>query len=132
MGQEEVAALRAVFDQFAVGDFSAYEDLPDELELTIAPEMPESGTYRGEAARKWLNAWVQSFERLTLEPVELVDAGDRVLTEFIQRGSPKGSTGELELRSWSVSTFREDILVRIQLFLRRDEAVRAAGLEEGP
>jgi hypothetical protein len=29
-----------------------------------------------------------------------------------------------------VSTFREDVLVRIELFLRRDEAARAAGLED--
>ena len=132
MGQEQIAAIRAVFDQFAVGDFSAYEALPDEVELTIAPEMPDAGTYRGEEARRWLKAWGASFERLTFEAVEFIDAGDRVLIEFIQRGSPRGSTSEVEVRSWSVYTFREDILVRIELFLGRDEAARAAGLEDRP
>ena len=47
MSREVVDALRASFDQFARGDFSAYAQLPDEFELVTAPEMPDAGTYRG-------------------------------------------------------------------------------------
>jgi ketosteroid isomerase-like protein len=65
MSQDAIGLLRAAFEQFAHGDFSAFADLSDEFELVLAPEMPDAGTYRGPAARGWLTAWVNSFDRLT-------------------------------------------------------------------
>ena len=50
--------VRAAFEPFARGDFSAVAELPDEFELVLAPEMPDAGTYRGEEARRWIVAWV--------------------------------------------------------------------------
>src|SRR5215207_7435750 len=77
MSQEHVDALRSAYKQFARGDFSAYSELPDDFELVLAPEMPDAGSYRGDAARRWLSSWVGSFDRLTVEAVEFIDAGDR-------------------------------------------------------
>jgi hypothetical protein len=57
MSQEAIDALRAVYEQFALGDFSVYADLPDDYVLVTAPEMPDAGRYRGAAARRWLQAW---------------------------------------------------------------------------
>jgi ketosteroid isomerase-like protein len=128
MSQENVDALRAVFVQFARGDFSAYGALPDDVELVIAPEMPDAGSYRGETAHSWLRAWVESFDELTMEPVEFRDAGDKVMIEFIQRGVPKGGNATVELRSWSVSTMRDGAVAGLQLFLSRAEALQAAGI----
>ena len=130
MSREAVDAMRAAFDQFERGDFSAVAALPDEFEVVTAREMPDAGSYRGENARRWLRAWVDSFERLTLEPVEFRDAGDKVLVEFIQRGAPKGSDTPVELLSWSVNTIRDGALVRLQLFLSRAEALDAAGIRD--
>jgi ketosteroid isomerase-like protein len=59
-----VSMLRVAFDQFERGDFEAFKALPDDFELTLAAAMPDAGTYRGEAARAWLAAWVNSFERM--------------------------------------------------------------------
>ena len=81
-----------------------------------------------EAARTWLNAWVESFESLTLEASDFIDAGDKVMVEFLQRGIPSGGTTPVELRTWSVNTHREGVLIRIELFQSRDEALEAAGL----
>ena len=130
MSQEAVDALRANFDQFARGDFSAYVQLPDEFELVTAPEMPDAGTYRGEAGRRWLAAWVESFDRLTLEATEFIDAGDRVFIELIQRGAPRDGGIPMELRTWSVTTVRDGIVARIELFLARSPALAAAGIAE--
>jgi hypothetical protein len=76
MSQEAVELSRAAFERFSHGEFSAYADLPDEFELVLAPEMPDAGTYRGAAARDWATAWVNSFDCLTQEPVEFIEAGD--------------------------------------------------------
>ena len=130
MSQEVIDALRSAYEQFARGDFSTYADLPDDFELVIAPEMPDAGSYRGKAARDWMNAWVESFERLTLEAIEFIDAGDQVVIEFLQRGWPTETGNPVELRSWAVSTVRDGVLARTELFLTRSEALKAAGLKE--
>src|SRR5829696_1400397 len=130
MSQEHVDALRSAYEQFARGDFSAYSELPDDFELVLAPEMPDAGSYRGDAARRWLKSWVESFERLTIEAIEFIDAGDRVMIELLQRGQLAGSDEAVELSSWAVLTARDGTAVRSQLFLTRAEAVEAAGLRE--
>ncbi len=122
---------RVLFEQFSRGDFSVVAELPDEFELVLAPEMPDAGTYRGAAARDWLAGWVDSFDRLTQEPVEIIDAGeDRVLAEFIQRGWTAGSDVPVEVRTWSLSTVKGGNFVRTLLFQNRNEALAAAGLSE--
>ena len=77
MSREAIDVSRAAFEQFSRGDFSAYANLLDEFELVLAPEMPDAGTYRGAAAREWATAWVDSFERMTQEPIEFLDARRR-------------------------------------------------------
>ena len=128
MSQENVEALRGNFDRFARGDFAELAHLTDDFELVTSPEMPDAGTYRGEAARDWLNAWVESFDGLTLGATEFIDAGDKVVVEFLQRGTPRGGSTPVELRTWSVNTRREGVLARIELFQSRGEALEAAGL----
>ena len=131
MPQEAIDVAGAAFEQFARGDFGSFADLPDEFELILAPEMPDAGTYRGAAARQWNAAWVDSFDRLTREPVEFMDAGDnRVLVEFIQRGWTAGSDVPVELRTWSLLTVRDGNPVRLQLFQNRPDALEAAGARE--
>jgi len=130
MSQEHIDALRSVHKQFARGDFSAYSELPDDFELVLASEMPDAGSYRGDAARRWLRSWVESFDRLTVEAVEFTDAGDQVMIELLQRGWLAGSDDPVELSTWVVSTAREGALVRSELFLSRAEALEAAGLRE--
>ena len=131
MSQENVKAVREEFERFARGDFSGTDELPDDVEVVTARQMPDAGTYRGEAARKWLMAWVESFDSLTLTPVEILDADDdKVLVEFVQRGIPRGGSTPVELRTWSVTTRREGIFTRFELFQRREEALEAAGLSE--
>src|SRR5215203_1959857 len=87
MSQEHVDALRSLYKQLARGDFSAYSELPDDFELVLAPEMPDAGSYRGDAARRWLRAWVESFDRLTVEAVEFIDAGDRDAGDQVMIGA---------------------------------------------
>ena len=125
-----MAAIREAFERFASGDFSGLAELPDHPEIVTSREVPDAGTYRAEAAREWLKAWIDSFESLTFEPVEILDAGDRVLVEFIQRGQPRGGDAPVELRTWSVTTHRGGIVVRFELFQNRAQALEAAGLSE--
>jgi ketosteroid isomerase-like protein len=131
MSQEAIDLSRAAFEQFTQGDFTPIADFPDEFELVLAPEMPDAGTYRGGAAREWMTAWVNSFDRMTQEPVEFIDpGGDQVLVEFIQRGWTAGSDVPVETRTWALSTVKDGDFLRTQLFQNRSDALEAAGLSE--
>ena len=130
MSEGNVQLLRAAFEQYAHGDFSPIEALGDDFELVISPEAPDAGTYRGEEARRWLRAWVTSFEGMTIEATEIVDSGDEVFLGMIQRGRPPGSAASVEGRWWQVSTFREGEIVRAEMFPERAQALKAAGLNE--
>jgi ketosteroid isomerase-like protein len=131
MSQENVEVVRAAYEQFARGDFSVWADLPDDFEFVASPELPDAGTYRGEAARRWLNAWVESFEGLTIEATEIIDAGrDKVVVAILQRGRPRRSQSIVEGRWWVVTTLRGGEVVRIELLPERTQALGAVGLSE--
>ena len=121
--------VRATHQQFARGDFGWIE-AADDFELVTPRENPEAGTYRGEAARRWLMAWRDSFEDLTVESVEMIEVGDEVFVGILQRGRPRGSRAVVEERSWQVVTLRDGVITRVEAFLERARALEAAGLSE--
>jgi ketosteroid isomerase-like protein len=128
MSEENVEALRAAFERYAHGDFSPIGALGDDFELVISPDAPDAGTYRGEAARRWLRAWVASFEEMRIEATEILDCGDKVFLGMTQRGRPPGSAASVQGQWWQVSTFHEGELVRAEMFAERGQALEAAGL----
>jgi ketosteroid isomerase-like protein len=131
IGATNVEVVRAAFEEYSCGDFSAWAELPDDFEFVASPELPDAGTYRGEAARRWLKSWLESFERLTIEATEIIDAGgDKVVVGILQRGCPRGSQSIVEGRWWAVTTLREGEFVRNELVPHRREALEAVGLEE--
>ena len=130
MSQEHVEIVRGMYEQFARGDFSAWADLPADVEFVTSPEVPDAGTYRGEAAIRWMTAWVESFEGHTMEATEIIGAGDKVLVAILQRGRPRGSQTVVEGRWWVVHTLRGGEIVRAEVVQERAHAFEAAGLRE--
>jgi ketosteroid isomerase-like protein len=131
MSQENVEAMRAAFEQFSRGDFGeAFAALTDDFEFVTAPEMPDAGAYRGQEARDWILAYVDSFDGYTQEATEIIDGGDKLLIRILQHGRPRGSDMPVESRWWQVTTFRSGRVTRIEMFSQRAQALEAAGLRE--
>jgi ketosteroid isomerase-like protein len=131
MSQQNVEIVRAMYEPFARGDFSAWADLPDDFEFVASPELPDADAYRGEAAVRWMTTWVESFDAHTIEATEITDAGDdKVLVAILQRGRPRGSQAAVEGRWWVVMTLRGDELARVEVFPERAQALQAAGFSE--
>lgn len=128
MSTENAEAVRARYDEFSRADFSRLSDLPDDYEFVTSWNVPDAGAYRGDAAGRWTRSWIEAFDGLTVEAIEVIDAGDKVFVEGVQRGRPHGSETEVEERWWSVDTFRDGASVRTEIFLDRAEALEAAGL----
>jgi ketosteroid isomerase-like protein len=130
MSQENVDVIRTAYARMARGDFRGLASLSDDFELVVSPEVPDAGTYRGEAARLWLQAWVESLDPFTLEATEFIEVGDNVVVEVHPRGRIRGSASEVEGRWWFVHTIVGGDLARLRAFPDRRQALDAAGLRE--
>src|SRR3954452_3550724 len=87
------------------------------------------GTHHGkEAIRRLYEENQVNQSGYTIEPVEMIDAGDKVVT-VVQAGG-KGPTSEIALedRFAFVHTMRDGLIVREQAFPNREEAAAAAAL----
>src|SRR5947209_6624913 len=108
MSEENVEAVRAVFERWREGDFSATVELFDpNVVLILRPEFPDAGTYLGlEGVARYMRGFLEPWANLTMEAGELLAAGDTVLTDVRQRGVGTTSGIPTELRYFQLWTFR--------------------------
>ena len=130
MSKQNAEEIRARYEAFSRGDFSRLADVADDWEFVTTSEVPDVGTYRGEDGGKWVAAWVESFDGLTVEVTEIIDAGDKVFSAVVQRGRIRGSDTEVENHSWMVDSFRDGVVFRTAAYPDRAQALEAAGLGE--
>jgi ketosteroid isomerase-like protein len=138
MSQENVEVVRRAFETFNRGGVDACisEGLwSPEVVWDVTPSgIPGLGTYRGleEVKRFFEDEWFSAFpfEEWEIKLEEVIDAGDRVVGMSRQhgRGASSGVAAELELAQ--VATLRDGQVVRIDNYLDRAKALKAAGLSE--
>jgi ketosteroid isomerase-like protein len=109
----------------------ALYDAEVQIDLTAVPHLGQSRVYFGlEGVQAWLRDLLASFGELKVEVEEWIDAGERVIAMVHNYGRGR-RTGvpidKLEAHLWTV---RDGLLVRLQIFPTRAEALEAAGLSE--
>jgi uncharacterized protein len=135
MSEENVDAMRRVYEAMARGDFWAAREVFDpEIEWSWSPNM--SGltgvdTYHGiegveAATRDSFEAWDWAWQ----EAEEFIEVDDDVVVLVHQHGRLKGSTKEIEAKAGHVWTFRGGKVIRFKAFDTPAEALKAAGLLE--
>jgi ketosteroid isomerase-like protein len=126
----KVALIRRFVDAFNRMDFdSVRSDVHPDVELHEWPQARGARTYHGwDAVREGIDGWFEAWEWITVELIDMVEAGERILFSLHQRAKGKGSEIELEITSFNVYTFRDGKLIRMELFIEREPAVEAAGL----
>ena len=128
MSEENVERIRAGFAAHSRGDIDAMVELydPDAVFETLL-----LGTHHGkEAIRRLYEENQTNQSGYAIEPVEMIDAGDKVVTVVQTRGTGPASRIALEDRFAFVHTMRNGLIVREQAFRNREEAVEAAGLTD--
>jgi ketosteroid isomerase-like protein len=131
MSKENVEIVDGVIAAFLAGDYatalSAY-DANAEFDATVRPE---GHVYRGpDGVAEGMRVWVGAWEDYRTEIEEVIDAGDQVVVVARESGQGKGSGMKIDQRSFSVFTLRDRKIVRWEVFLDRDRALEAAGLNE--
>ncbi|MDQ3571415.1 MAG: nuclear transport factor 2 family protein [Actinomycetota bacterium] len=137
MSQENVEVMRTVYDRYREGDLRASADLLDPHAVLVlpkasdwGPDTPESGLFIGPEgiAEYTRHMLLKPWADFTLEAEEIVEAGDSVLIRVIQRAVGRTSGIPVELRYFTLWSFRGRQVIRIESFRERAEALEAAGL----
>ena len=125
---ESVEAVRAYYEAFNAGDYEKCEDfMADDVVADASRRQVEPGVWYGKdavsaAARKVREAW----ERLTVEPEELLPIGDSVVVAVVvnrARGAHSGA--DVESRTAQVWVVQDGKATRFEYFSTKEEALAA-------
>jgi ketosteroid isomerase-like protein len=133
MSQENVETVRGVYAEWAEGNFRAGMDLYDPLILFVQGQgFPEQGAYLGlDGIQDFTSRFLEAWERVTMEALEVLDAGNSVVARVIQRAIGRGSGIQPgQFGYFQVWTFRGGKVIRLDTIRDRDAALEAAGLSE--
>ena len=132
MSQENVQALRRVYEEWARGRFRAGSELFDQwVVLVLRPEFPDAGAYVGpEGIRRYMRRFLEDWDSAEIEAEEFIGVGDSVVVGVHQRAAGKGSGIPVDMRYFQLWTFRGGAVIRIESIREREEALEAAGMRE--
>ena len=130
MSQENVEILRLVYEA-DLDSQDVLQYLDPEVELYPGIDAPDQHMrYVGrEGWSEFIAGAIEAWESVTIEPKEIIETGDRILS--IDRWVFRGRDGiEIDRELPTIFTFRNGLIVRIDGFIDKAEALEAAGLSE--
>jgi ketosteroid isomerase-like protein len=132
MSEQNVDKAREYIAAYNRRDFDAAVASFDPEVEWVLPERQSSDSCRGpDEIRLFWKGLDDTFEELTLEPQEFVDAGDMVATRLRHRGRGKRSGIEIDEAMYhQVVTFRNGTIVRMEYFGEWSEALEAVGMPD--
>ncbi len=137
MPEEDVEIVRRLFEAISRRDaeavFSLYDpDVEwDGSQHPMSPILGERHFHGHEGIRRFSTLHYEMWENLEDELIEVVDAGDHVISLSTMHARGRQSGIEVEWnRHAGVWTIRNGRIVRVAWFPTREEAFEAAGLSE--
>jgi ketosteroid isomerase-like protein len=135
MSQENVEIVRSIYDQTEAGQFATSLHLfhPDVVYTRTGDALAVgmTGAARGiEAMIAAMTEWLQTFTFLRVRAERFMAVGDRVVVFTHHTGSAKESGVALDAHFADVLTLHDGVVVRLDQFRTRDQALEAAGLSE--
>ena len=132
MSQENVEAVRRIFEAWASGDWSIGNDYLDQQTVFVSsPDFPAFGTYVGiDEIRDYWRDFLAQWEFCVFEATRLRSFGDTVLADVIQHSRGKASGIEGKIPMFIFFTFRGGKIVRYECVMNETEALEAVGLSE--
>jgi ketosteroid isomerase-like protein len=128
MSQENVEIVRTAIEAWGAGDMhSFYASLDPDMVWNPVEAVASQGH---EGLRATLARWMGEWDEYEQTAEEFVDMGDRVVATVYFRGRGRGSGIETEARFYEVYTVRDGMIVRMDEYTSRAQALKAAGLRE--
>ena len=132
MSEENLEIIRRGYEALEQGGIeSLLKFCSADVEYRTRPDLPDARTYRGHDGVRALAAeWRRIFPDLHFEPVELIDAGDRVVALMRISGRGEASGVETGNTYGAVYWVRNEQVWRIADYPTLEDALEAAGLSE--
>jgi uncharacterized protein len=133
MSQENVEIVREMATRFATGDRGAWREVfaEDVIWDTSATTTPQAGVYEGHAGiERFFIDWLGAWEDPVVETLDLIDAGDSVISVFRWTARGRTSGVETEMTMFGVYDLEGGRILRFRQYESRDAALEAAGLSE--
>ena len=133
MSQENRKLVHRVTEAFNGHDFDAVLSLlhPDIEYSSRIVEVEGGGPYRGhDGIRRWWRDLFAVFPDFHAEIEEIKDLGDLTLTRVRQHTGGMDKDSPADQTQWHLSEWCDGKVVRWQVFISEDEALKAAGLSE--
>ena len=128
MSQENVEIVKRGFEAYVRGDLAAaIANYDDDVVFNPAEESPIHGR---EAVLSYIRRWEEPWDDYELRVEEFIDAGDCVIVTIHVKARGVASGAEVDARSHQVHSVRDGKLIRMDEYLVREEALRAAGLAD--
>jgi ketosteroid isomerase-like protein len=133
MSQENVEVVRGLVDAFNRDDIDTVLAAFDQnCEIDEPPQMPDSpatGYLGHKGVREWMGN-LRGVGGIGFELRSSAPLGELLLCELAGRGLGRGSDVPIEWTTFALIDTRRGKIVRIRVFLSREEALEAAGLSE--
>ena len=133
MSQENAEIMRRAYTALqkqGVEEMLAFTH-PDFEMTTPASLASEPDTYRGhDGVRRYFDSFGDAMEGVYLEGLEFIPAGDKVMAVASLRARGRSTGIEAEQRAFLVWTLRDGLVIGLEAFPERAEALEAAHLEE--
>jgi ketosteroid isomerase-like protein len=131
MSQEDVDAMRAMFDEVAAGDTMAFLRMMDP-EVRVLPRPEEPGVrevYAGwEGAMEYVTNWFGQWEEYEAVPARYLDAGEAVLIVFHERGRMARESVQVEQEFSHSFRLEDGLIVEWRMYDTHAQALDALGL----
>lgn len=132
MPQGNVETIRDQIEALRRGDLERWlEGFDPEVEFRLPPEWPDEDVGKGrEAAMASMKGALELAEDLDIDVREIreLDTPDRLLVSLHIAATGAGSGVPVEFDRYDVMTMRNGKVFRDEIFLNREQALKAAGL----
>src|SRR5918994_4574309 len=114
MSPENVEIIRRGFERWmATAEFRAGADWVWDVSNL---DWPDQQVYLGdEGATQFMAEWAAAWDDWELEAEDFINAGERVVVIFTQRGRSKATGIPVEMRFAQVWTLRDEVGIRMEL-----------------
>jgi ketosteroid isomerase-like protein len=130
VSQENVELIQrsfAVLEQTGEPDWSTMHEQVEVYDHDIL----DASEYRGhEGFGRWLEDWSSAWSEFQMDPEDFIDAGDRVVFVFQMTAKGRGSGVEVKRQDAIVFQLRDAMVVRVDYYNEREQALKAVGLAE--
>ena len=133
MSQENVEIVRRFWEAWERGDLDAVFAVYDPAVVWVSHmgpvEMRDPYVGHDGVRRAW-REFLEPFDDVENNADTFIDAGDSVVVGWQISGRGKTSEARVSVYGWSIHTLRNRLLIRVDLFDTKEEALGALGLSE--